>query len=1503
MLNFLLFKVFITIASEVYIIYYIYSLIISIRNERKQNNVKNNKDTNIEETIKNNELEEIKQNNSEKDEDSSKTDKDGWPPKIIEYLENCLFPQYNDKSNPPTECCTWVNIVFARYFLELRKAKDFKERMMKKLNEKFTRKLKNNSYIQSVALTDFDLGEVCPHFNGVRVKKSTTEKLEVNLEMEMEYSGAPNSLSFNLDIILVKGIIIPVKIKLLKCNGTLLIVVPYLKDPTLFGITFVNNPNPEFSIEVLSNKMKDKKKYLLSPILSVLNKLLKSFFVEFCTLPAIRTFDLPLVAPKIPIYVYLSDNKKMSSINLQPPPIQSTKRNTNNQKLLDIFEDKTFPIYTHVSSSNALLLNEKLTSTFIQLAKENNNDIIKLLEKRQSIDQNPLNFEIWKTLKNKNGIHVQKKLINEYGERGCIFKGTFVVRMNPKDVYGIIKNMSNEASGYIFNETFIRSSIVKCFNDDTLVRHISFKLNRQQNHGYVLFEAHKEFNEDNQNDDFFDYLSSDKQTAIIEEDENQQKRYVVVWRSIAGIKNEENDNMDTLNKQKLLNRKNNFSKERLRSYTTNDIIEKVNREQLINSLKQNDDEKLLNNKNENLKVNDDSLLKVNSSNSIKREHVSSNSYFSLHGLLKNEIDSTMEILQKSTIINDKSEHIPRLKKENSFRGNILEKDSHIMEKTTSNSNISETNNNNNKIKENQEFSENIDNLDVKVTSSKDDIVYEENFKINNRPAGMFKLYLSDDEEPYDNYLNSNRTDSSTSSLASLSEKYEDNSSVINEDSLEKKDELLDTFGNDLLETDKNAELSILEPKPTNVNDDKSYDPQNIKECPIKQNNDKDELYENINALLIKGFYLEPQLGDPEACYLTVISQFESSFKKFEATYEYCRKLKKYLEDQNSTAHYNSNINITEEDKKKSFGRSISSENIAKLGKIKNYLSSGLVKVKRSHSSMKDSTKPPMLKYDTLSMTKSKNDVISPTKLKVDIYALNNKIKPEEHNSSNSPQSDAINEANETSSNEMNISPIKYSPLSNNDELSKSIPVPPISSMPNTTATTNNSQSNKKSVIRIFKKVQKVVTKRSSSSTNNSISIVSDERPSPKNEDNNCTSNLYLSDICHSTESVNSLDEEKEKEIHTKNNIVILKHVNRPNIPLNKQNFTNQFINNKETIKVESQHLGGETWNDLRFEFNEAKNLPLDFSVSFKPNIIGLFDKWKHIYSESPNEPGVFTIIPTYTCSTSQTLKIINGCISIYSFPPGIFIFKWENNARKTAKHISFRFAIQPVTLLCSPIQNSLSQYCNEYNSVVSIRQRSCGTFSLPYIPLSDFCYKSIGISGRTAFLSYQIYTKGSDIQFGILFEPLHESNNVSMQELSIQQQQQSIEVINSKRLSNRKTSSYSNILSEESYRNNILEESRFRHSDENLLSPKTEVVIENINLTSEIHTNIGKDSFELKPNQRYVVPIAKCNSHKNVLNGTIPIANKFGIYTFVFNNSFSIVTSKTLELNIKLLIL
>lgn len=140
--------VFITISSEIYLVYYLYSLFVNKRQEKKKDKLeKETENNNVEESVKTSEIEELKQNDSEENEDCEKTEKDVWPPKIVEYLENCLFPQYNDKSNPPTECCTWVNVVFARYFLELRKAQDFKERMMKKLNEKFTRKLKNNSYI------------------------------------------------------------------------------------------------------------------------------------------------------------------------------------------------------------------------------------------------------------------------------------------------------------------------------------------------------------------------------------------------------------------------------------------------------------------------------------------------------------------------------------------------------------------------------------------------------------------------------------------------------------------------------------------------------------------------------------------------------------------------------------------------------------------------------------------------------------------------------------------------------------------------------------------------------------------------------------------------------------------------------------------------------------------------------------------------------------------------------------------------------------------------------------------------------------------------------------------------------------------------------------------------------------------------------------------------------------------------------------------------------------
>ena len=372
----------------------------------------------------------------------------------------------------------------------------------------------------------------------------------------------------------------------------------------------------------------------------------------------------------------------MNNTNVPPPAIQSTKRHANNQKSLDIILDETFPIYTHVSSRNASMFNEKLTSTFLYLAKENNNDIYKLLEKRQSLDQNPLNYEVWKTIKNKHGIHVQKKLLNEYGERGCIFKGTFVVKMNPKDVYDLIINMSNEASGYIFSDTFIRTSILKRFNDDTLVRHISFKLNRQQNHGYVLFEAHKEIIDEDQDEDTLEQsLPNDKPIIITENINNSQKKYVIVWRSIAGIKNDETQfvKADSINTtitnstlvNSTLNNTNgsnlSLSKERLRSYTTNDIMDKGKKDQLINSINKpiisEEDESKDDNKLSEPKtplLNDNTYLKVDSASNIKRENISSNSYFTINSISKNEMEASLELLLKQPLLTEKFVESPSI---------------------------------------------------------------------------------------------------------------------------------------------------------------------------------------------------------------------------------------------------------------------------------------------------------------------------------------------------------------------------------------------------------------------------------------------------------------------------------------------------------------------------------------------------------------------------------------------------------------------------------------------------------------------------------------------------------------------------------------------------------------------------------------------------------------------------------------------------------------------------
>jgi len=154
--------------------------------------------------------------------------------------------------------------------------------------------------------------------------------------------------------------------------------------------------------------------------------------------------------------------------------------------------------------------------------------------------------------------------------------------------------------------------------------------------------------------------------------------------------------------------------------------------------------------------------------------------------------------------------------------------------------------------------EHYETLDQMISSTVDDTLLMENTK----PFGMFNI--SDDEEviPNENYLNLNRTDSSTSSLVSLSEKYEDTSSVVLDNdhylSMRKNTEKIDF---ELSDNEKTIETSILELKSLNSNERKSIlqksssKDTNLNNIINNTNNNKSEFFENINTLFIKGFYL------------------------------------------------------------------------------------------------------------------------------------------------------------------------------------------------------------------------------------------------------------------------------------------------------------------------------------------------------------------------------------------------------------------------------------------------------------------------------------------------------------------------------------------------------------------------------------------------------------------------------------------------------------------------
>ncbi|KAJ3063334.1 hypothetical protein HK102_008510, partial [Quaeritorhiza haematococci] len=54
---------------------------------------------------------------------------------------------------------------------------------------------------------------------------------------------------------------------------------------------------------------------------------------------------------------------------------------------------------------------------------------------------------------------------------------------------------------------------------------------------------------------------------------------------------------------------------------------------------------------------------------------------------------------------------------------------------------------------------------------------------------------------------------------------------------------------------------------------------------------------------------------------------------------------------------------------------------------------------------------------------------------------------------------------------------------------------------------------------------------------------------------------------------------------------------------------------------------------------------------------------------------------------------------------------------------------------------------------------------------------------------------------------------------------------------------------------------------------------------------------QLHPPQT-LLPMVKCNSQRSTISGSLPVTGKYGVYTFVWDNTYSLVLSKTISLKV-----
>ena len=355
-----------------------------------------------------------------------------WPTEIVEFLSEYAF---SDPQSSTKESSEWLNVVIQRYFIELRASGLFRSKTAAKISEKIAPKLKGNSFVSEINVTDIALGEHAPKIHSVSVVRGILEDdLAVFLDLEVTYVGGAN---ISIEAKLAGGMTLPVKVYLKGLKGVLRVRVPSVNWSDMLSVSFVSDPGVDFNVDspitLRDNQM------VKDFVNNILAKIVRKVFVETWVQPSWRNFYLPLMQP------YPEQILKRKTMNPTPSRpynitdfrlVQSGRKfsiagstsDSNRKPSPDVLRDSFYPSDILLSETIYTEYRDKLVDIFSEIAA---------LVDPQDPDHTLFKHKrTWKVNRNQYGVLIEKaRVLLTNAELAEITKSVFSVPFDPHLVF------------------------------------------------------------------------------------------------------------------------------------------------------------------------------------------------------------------------------------------------------------------------------------------------------------------------------------------------------------------------------------------------------------------------------------------------------------------------------------------------------------------------------------------------------------------------------------------------------------------------------------------------------------------------------------------------------------------------------------------------------------------------------------------------------------------------------------------------------------------------------------------------------------------------------------------------------------------------------------------------------------------------------------------------------------------------------------------------------------